>query len=115
MTFQTLRTFLLVAVCFLGGPLWGQSQGKARVSATIKFANGKSITMASNSKQIFDPVEVLPDEALSISLRLPPSFVNTNVVLQADGGRAPEMITVAADGSTAFVFRTGSQPGPNRL
>jgi hypothetical protein len=37
---------------------------------------------------------VLPDETLYIALRLPPSFVNTNVILQAKGGHVPDRISI---------------------
>jgi len=100
-----LKTLLLSAICSLGGLLFGQTSPEGLASATITFANGESVTIGSNSQEIFNPVEVRPGEALGIELHLPPGFVNTPVGMQPmDGGFAPEEIEIAQDGSTAFVF-----------
>lgn len=111
-----LQLLTFFALCFLAASLRGQSTAPPPVSATITFANGGSITVGSNDQQIFNPIDILPGEALGIALQLPSGFVNTPVGMQPmDGGFAPEEIEIAQDGSTAFVFQAGSQPGLYRI
>lgn len=117
MKLQTiLKALLVIAPCFLEGPLSGQTPGEGLALATITFANGQSITVNSTDQQTFLPIDILPGEALGIELRLPPGFVNTAVGMQPmDGGFAPEEIEIAQDGSTAFAFQAGNQPGLYRI
>jgi len=106
----------VLGVCFLAVSLPGQAPRTPPVSATITFANRGSVTMGSNDQQIFSPVTILPGEALSIQLQLPSRFVRTPLSIQPlDGGHAPDELLVAADGTAAFVFQSGTQPGLYRI
>lgn len=108
----------LALICFfvLTASSFGQAPAEAPVSARITFANGESISISSNSDQMFPPIETLAGETLGVQLQLPPTFVNTPVGLAAlDGGFVPEEIQVATDGSAAFAFQAGAQPGLYRI
>jgi hypothetical protein len=110
------NALVLLGFCLLAVSLPGQAPGLPPVSATITFANGESVTIGSNDQQIFNPVDILPGEAPSIQLQLPPSFVNTPVGIQPmDGGFTPDELLVAEDGSAGFVFQSGTQPGLYRI
>jgi hypothetical protein len=105
-----------IVILFVGSPLSGQAPGEVISFATITFSSGESITVGSNSQQVFNPVNALPGEALGVELRLPPDFVNTPVGIQPmDGGFAPEDIEIDQNGATAFVFQVGNQPGLYRV
>jgi hypothetical protein len=117
---------LALALAFLGiyfyaVPLPAQttptpSPAPPRVSATITFANGASITVRSNSQEKFRLVGILPGETVNIQLQLPPRFVNTPVAVQAlDGGIVPVHVPIATNGTAALAFHAGVQPGLYRI
>lgn len=110
------KALALLAFCLLAVSPPGQAQGLPPVSATITFANGGSITISSNDQQVFSPVDILPGEVPGVQLQLPPNFVNTPVGIETmDGGHTPDELQVAEDGSAAFAFQAGTQPGLYRI
>jgi hypothetical protein len=114
--FPGLWYLMVFVFCLIALPLPGQAPQLPPVSATITFANGGSITIASNDQQIFSSVDILSGEAPNIQLQLPSSFVNTPVGIEPlDGGFAPDELQVAQDGSAGFVFQAGAQPGLYRI
>jgi hypothetical protein len=111
-----LKVLVSLALCCLAASVRAQAPVPPPVLATITFANGQSVTIGSNDQQIFNPVDLGASEGIGIALQLPPAFVNTPVgILPMDGGFAPEEIQVGQDGSTAFAFQAGNQPGLYRI
>lgn len=105
---------------------WGNLQGSIilgldsitdnRPSATITFANAKSLTTKTQAEQF---VSINPGEKVSVQLQFPPTLATSAVIVQPlDGGiisAADQNNAVGLDGKASLQFRAGMQPGLYRV
>ena len=86
--------------------------------ATISYAGTNALKVKSKSG-FFPVADIRPLEIVEIELQFPVVWGNTPLIVQApDGGnliRKSKAAVIATDGTAAFRFQAGDQPGLYRL